>query len=271
MELPPGTRLEKTDEVFREAERRLADLPEIQTVSCFIGFGGGGRASNGGTMRVELYPKRSALEKLQAPFQRLLGKAVDHGFVRTRSDQEMAAEIQRRLGSIPGLMVLRANADNSASGLSRMVGGGGFSSTVGSIVLELRRMNDREIVRVAEEIRDRMKGIDGLIATDISWREGKPEVQAHIDRVKAAEYGLSATEIAQAMRDCVEGNISAKLRDGRNQFNIRVQSAELDRDSVEDVANVVVGMAEGRAIRLRDVASVGYGLGPTTISRRHGM
>ncbi|NCP33623.1 MAG: efflux RND transporter permease subunit [Armatimonadetes bacterium] len=271
MELAPGARLEKTDQVFREAERRLRDIPEIRTLSCFIGFGGGGRARNSGMLRVELYPKQGVLEKLQAPFQRLLGKGDYHGYIRTRADQEVAAEIQQRLLTIPGPVMLRANADNSASGLSRMVGGGGFSSTIGAIVMELRGMNNREIVRVAEEIRDRMKGIDGLIAPDISWREGKPEVQARIDRVRAAEYGLSVTDIAEAMRDSLEGNINAKLRDGRNQFNIRVQAAELDRNSVEDVSNVVVGMVDGRAVRLRDVATLEHGLGPTTISRRDGM
>ena len=99
----------------------------------------------------------------------------------------------------------------------------------------------------------------------------KPEVQARIDRVRAAEYGLSVTDIAEAMRDSLEGNINAKLRDGRNQFNIRVQAAELDRNSVEDVSNVVVGMVDGRAVRLRDVATLEHGLGPTTISRRDGM
>jgi HAE1 family hydrophobic/amphiphilic exporter-1 len=291
VEMPAGTRIEKTDEVMREVEECLADLPEVQTVSVFVGFGRGGRGANNGSLRVQLHPKEGVLEELLKPFQRLLGKEKQSGpirertpfvrertpfvrertpFVRTRSDQDVAAEIQQRLKKIPGPLVARANADSSAAGLSRIVGGGS-SSSIGSVQVELRGMDSRELVRVATEIRDRMKTVEGLVAPDLSWREGKPEVQAHLDRVRAAEYGLSVTEIARAMRDAIAGNTDAKLRDGRNQFDIRVQCAEVDRDSVEDVANLVVGVADGRAVRLRDVATVQHGLGPTNIARRDGM
>jgi HAE1 family hydrophobic/amphiphilic exporter-1 len=275
VELPPGTRLEKTDEVMKEAERVATDIPEIKSASTFIGFGRSGRSMNNGFMRIELIPKQGVLDKMFAPFQALTGAAHAasegaSGF-RMRTDQEVAAEIQKRLKKIPGPVVVRASADSSAAGLSRIVGGSGFSSSVGSIQLELRGFNNNELVRVASEIRDRMKNIPGLIAPDISWREGKPEVQAHIDRVKAAEYGLSAEQISTTLRDAIAGNINAKLRDGRNQFDIRVQFKELDRSSVEDVGNVIVGMAGGRAVRLRDVATVQHGVGPTSISRRDGM
>jgi HAE1 family hydrophobic/amphiphilic exporter-1 len=266
LEMPPGTRVEKTDEVMMAAEKSIADIPEIKSVSVFIGFGRSGRGGNNGFMRIELYPKEGVLDKLMAWWP---GHRSGEPF-RQRTDQDVAAEIQKRLKKIPGPILVRAQADSSAAGLSRMVGGGGMSSSVGSIQMELRGFDNNELVRVASEIRDRMKNIPGLIAPDISWREGKPEVWAQIDRVKAAEYGLSAEQIANTLRDAIAGNIDAKLRDGKNQFDIRVQFKELDRSSVEDVGNVIVGMVNGRAVRLRDVATLQHGVGPTSIARRDG-
>ncbi|MCS6862560.1 MAG: efflux RND transporter permease subunit, partial [Abditibacteriales bacterium] len=282
VEMPPGTRVERTDEVMMAAEKAIADIPEIKSVSVFIGFGRSGRGSNNGFMRIELHPKESVLDKLLAWVP---GHRSDAPF-RRRTDQEIAAEIQKRLKKIPGPILVRAQADSSAAGLSRMVGGSGFSSAVGSIQMELRGFNTNELVRVASQIRDRMKNIPGLIAPDISWREGKPEVWAQIDRVKAAEYGLSAEQIANTLRDAIAGNIDAKLRDGKNQFDIRVQFKEFDRSRIEDVGSVIVGMATsprplstqgggagevgGRAVRLRDVATLQHGVGPTSIARRDG-
>lgn len=266
VEMPPGTRVERTDEVMMAAEKAIADIPEIKSVSVFIGFGRSGRGGNNGFMRIELYPKEGVLDKLMAW---LPGYRSDTPF-RQRTDQDIAAEIQKRLKKIPGPILVRAQADSSAAGLSRMVGGSGFSSSVGSIQMELRGFNSEELVRVASQIRDRMKNIPGLIAPDISWREGKPEVWAQIDRVKAAEYGLSAEQIANTLRDAIAGNTDAKLRDGKNQFDIRVQFKEFDRSSVEDVGNVIVGMVSGRAVRLRDVATLQHGVGPTSIARRDG-
>ena len=48
VETPPGTRLEQTDAIVRELERRLADLPDVQVVAAASGAGASGDEFSGG-------------------------------------------------------------------------------------------------------------------------------------------------------------------------------------------------------------------------------
>src|SRR6185295_10140141 len=101
-----------------------------------------------------------------------------------------------------------------------------------------------------------------------------PEAQVNIDREKAAEYGLDVTQIGAALRAAYEGNDDAKFREAGEQFDIRVQLADLDRSRVDEVGNLVVGRVNvdggGRqAIRLNQVSTITMGEGSNKIDRKN--
>ena len=98
---------------------------------------------------------------------------------------------------------------------------------------------------------------------------GKPEAQVHVDRQKAAQYGLDVTQIGNALRDAYQGNNDAKYREMGEQFDIRVQFADFDRSRIDQLGDMVVGRvnADGgrQAVRLSQVATVS--MGPWRASR----
>jgi HAE1 family hydrophobic/amphiphilic exporter-1 len=100
-----------------------------------------------------------------------------------------------------------------------------------------------------------------------SYEEGNPELKIIVDREKAAYYGLSVADVAATVRAYIDGNVSTHLRQGDDEYDIRVILPEGQHGSAEDVLGMPILSADGKLIRLRQVAHTEDVLGPTVIER----
>ena len=180
--------------------------------------------------------------------------------------------------SIPGA-TLQAYEVNGFTGISSSNG------TAGGAPVETRPDRVR-FVAVASDvaditIKDTLSKVQGVYNTDLSFKASQPEVQIRLDRDRAAEYGLNVSTVAQAVSDAMQGNNTAKFRDpvDSEQYDIRVQLAYTDRNSIYRIDNVPVAYQNGNAILLRDVANITLGggtdarrsSGPTARDLGHGL
>jgi hydrophobic/amphiphilic exporter-1 (mainly G- bacteria), HAE1 family len=262
LEMPAGASLEETDRVAKKLEAVVASIPEVKGVFTTVGRIQGGFRSAPETgrqyaqMAIQLYEKPDLIESINplTPKEHL---ELDW---RKRSDADIAAEMRKKMAGIAGGKVV-------------VVPVRGFGGISAPVQVELLGFDLDQMKRISEDIRDRLARIPGVINPDISLRPGKPEAQVTIDRQKAAQYGLDVTQIGQALRAAYEGNIDAKFREQGEQFDIRVQFADLDRSRIDEVGSVVVGRVNtdsGRqAIRLNQVATITMGEGPNKIERKN--
>lgn len=243
VELPAGSSLAATDEVVKEIEEFVLDearFPEVDSVFASVGeglsgaFGGGGGGASYGGVRVVL------IDKLE----------------RERSDVDIVAEIDEFVQTIPGATIKTTSYEG--------MGGGGQAP----LNIELSGRDMGELVRVAEAIRQRAEQVPGTLNTDITWKVGKPEVQAEIDRYRAADRGVSTFQVARALRTSLEGDTSARYREGSDQYDIRVRLREVDRSSLSDISNLMVAYNDG-PVYVADVADVNLASGPTKIERKN--
>jgi HAE1 family hydrophobic/amphiphilic exporter-1 len=243
VELPAGSSLAATDSVVRQIEEFVMDeerFPEVDSVFASIGgglsgaFGGGGTGAPYGGVRVVL------VDKLE----------------RERSDVDIVAEIDRFVQTMPGATINATSYEG--------MGGGGESP----VNIELSGRDMGELVRVAEAIRERVEQVPGTLNADITWKVGKPEVQAQVDRYRAADRGVTTWQVARALRTSLEGDTSARYREGSEQYDIRVQLREVDRSSVSDLSNLMVAY-NGGPVYVADVADVALASGPTKIDRKN--
>jgi HAE1 family hydrophobic/amphiphilic exporter-1 len=252
IEMPAGTRLEVTDEVIRQIEGIVSNIPEVENVFTNVGmvtgghFGAGESGGQYGQVMLSLIDRENVLHKLW-PFGR-----PEH--TRTRADTQIAAELRRKLLAFPGAIL-------------KVTTSAGFGGMEAPLQINLRGNDTRVLNDLALRMRDQLKEVPGILNPDVSWRVGRPEVQVRIDRVRAAEMGFSVGEIATTLRDALEGNTTAKYREAGDEYDIRVQLAEFDRRRLADVAEIILGTVDGQIVRLRDVASVEIGSGPTRIDR----
>jgi HAE1 family hydrophobic/amphiphilic exporter-1 len=106
------------------------------------------------------------------------------------------------------------------------------------------------------------------------------------DREQLARLGLDETQISNVLRNKIRGDVATRFREEDRQIDILVQANESDRQTIEDLTNLVVnspvsadpansgaevGDGEGSAgivpIRLGAVASISIGQGPSEINR----
>ncbi len=247
VEMPAGTRLEVTDEIVRRIEQRLMDetkYPEIEYVYSQVGstgtgfLGSGQSGSNWASLDLTLYGARQRREQ------------------GLRSDSELAVDLREALADLPAQLTIAAQGGP---------GGGGGAP----IELELISDDYDDLTRVATALQREVAQIPGLIHVDISAEAGQPEVQIDIDRWRASDLGLSVAQIANSVRSAIAGATDTTFREEGEEYDIRVQLDQADRNSVEDIADIFVGMAEGdQPVRLGDVADISVGTGPTRIERR---
>lgn len=101
----------------------------------------------------------------------------------------------------------------------------------------------------------------------VSMDMTKPEYQVKIDRARAAELGVSITDIADTMRSLITGAVATRYRDGDEYYNIRVMIPESKITSRQDVENLPLHCGQGGYLRIKDVAEVTSAVGPVEIVR----
>lgn len=255
VELPAGSSLERTNQALRKIEQAVRDIPEIDYIELTAGSTSTGgfesqssSGSNFGQVRLILGEPIGNLDRMQ--FWK------DSSKLRRKSDVEVAEIVRARTKDIVG-------ADVKTTEVS------GFGGTAAPVQIIITGPDLSELLERASAVKDVLLKTDGILTPDVSYKPSKPEVRIVLDRRRAADYGMTVQQVAGVLRDAIEGNIESKLRIDGEQYDIRIQYQNLNRSSVSDVGNVIIGYRNGQSVRVRDIARIYEDRGPTKIDRRN--
>ena len=230
--LAPGTKLEETERFMLELEEIVKK--EVKDYKYIITTSGSGTASYSGEISIELL---SASERTETPDQ-----------VKDR--------LRKYFNKYP-----QAKLNFS----SRR---GGFSSTP-TIKVQLAYEDINNVRAAAEEIMDliRLNMADSVTNTVLDLTDGLPQVEVVIDRQRAYDFGLSVSEIAQEVRNSIEGTNATTYRESGNEYDVILRLQKSDRLQIPDLNKIFLISSSGKKIYLSNVASLKKGVGPMTISR----
>jgi cobalt-zinc-cadmium resistance protein CzcA len=112
------------------------------------------------------------------------------------------------------------------------------------------------IAGLANQIRGVMATVPGVADLAVFRSLGQPTIAIHIDRDRAARYGLSMDDVNTVVQAAVGGREAGRLYEpgADRNFPIVVRLNEASRDSVEAIARIPVG--EGGGATLADVAEI---------------
>ncbi len=239
-ELEPGTRLELTDQAFRELERRAREAaPETQTMISSVGRGFRSSGTNSGQISLTLLPRRQ----------------------RVRSDSQIAEDLRRRLGSIPGL-TLRTR---TGQGFFMMRGA---SSSVERVQIEVRGFDLGAGRRLAGRVRELVRDAPGVTDVQLSQEAGVPEDLVVVDRRRAAELNLTVGQVTSLLQTLVAGTGAGTFREVDTEVPIVVRLAGGNSMEMGRLLDLPVVNAEGRTIPLKNVVSLRRQDGPLAIERK---
>ena len=230
--LAPGTKLEETERFMLDLEEIVKE--EVQDYKYIITTSGSGTASYSGEISVELL---SAGERKETPDQ-------------------VKDKLRKHFNRFP-----QAKLNFS----SRR---GGFSSTP-TIKVQLTYEDINNVRTAADDIMNliRQNMADSVTNTVLDLTDGLPQVEIVIDRQRAYNFGLTVSEIAQEVRNSIEGTNATTYRESGNEYDVILRLQESDRLQIPDLNKIFLISSSGEKIYLSNVATLKKGVGPMTISR----
>ncbi|WP_210421595.1 efflux RND transporter permease subunit [Mesorhizobium sp. WSM3882] len=241
VELQPGSTIEQTTAVVQDITRRLEKEPAVDSVFATIGTaassgGGPNQSSSSGEVRtatvtVNLRPRGE----------------------RRISQQQFEAEASPRLNDIPGARI--------------QFGADGFAGAKVSITLV--GDDGAALERASNALIDGMKSVRGLINPTSTAAATKPELIVRPDSAKAAELGVTPTEIAATVKIATIGDTDtslAKFNLGDRQVSIVVTVPDGAIDDPAKLAMLPLTGSRG-TVPLGAVADIGFNAGPNSITR----
>lgn len=239
VKLDLGTKIEETDRIFQEIEKRVKKLSkkEINYVASIVGLVIENQQwvfrSDGGMINFEL------------------GEKEDR-----RSNTEIKNDIRKLIADIPEIK-------------SAYFTKAGHGPPTGNPV-ELRVLGDDKdqnliIARMIEEDLKNKKGVEDV---EVNYSEGKKELRFMPDRVKMAAYGIDMTQLSTLLRMAIDGYEATKFRnDDGEEIKVLVMYRESDRDDMDDLKQLIVSTPLGVHVPLSELGEFSIARGASQIQR----
>jgi multidrug efflux pump subunit AcrB len=219
VELPLGSRLEESDKVMLQVEDIIRkEAPETEVYYIMAG-----RSENniGGLLgRKEDYNVI------------MVGGKLVKKLKRKRSSAEVNRIIGMEVAKLPGL---KSTSFTATDQMNALIYGSDKPITV-EIYGESFEDTDMVAARVAEMV----STVPGAIEVELSRLKGKPELWIKVDREKASAHGLSMGYVASIMRTYFYGEVASRFRISGDEYDIMVKLRPENRQSFEDVGNVLI-------------------------------
>ncbi|MBF0470136.1 MAG: efflux RND transporter permease subunit [Gammaproteobacteria bacterium] len=241
-EMEEGTRLEIIDRLSLQLEQRVAALvPEaVASVVSVTASGTRGNAKPKVEVRLTLSPLQQ----------------------RSRSNSDIAADLRQELeGAFPG-MKIRTRAPQGQFLLQRLL------NSDDGLKVEVRGY-DREILNLlAQSVIEEMAQVEGVTDVESTREEGVPQQELVMLREQIADLGLRVKDLSEAIKVAVAGSNAGEYRVEGDSYRIRVQLADADRRSLEEILDLTLQTPQGEQVALRHLVQSQRGIGATTIERK---
>jgi HAE1 family hydrophobic/amphiphilic exporter-1 len=236
---PEGYTLERTDEVVREIESRLAELPGV--VHRYTSIGQGGRAKGQGDVtRGSIYLRLVELE--------------DRKF----SQFDIMRRTREILSEYPDLRT-------SVSDVSALGGGPNGDNRIFQISLQGPDIN--QLAQYAETLRAKLEALPGMVDVDSTLSMRKPELQVSIDRERAMDLGIPVQNIANTLNVLVGGQIVSSYKEGTEQYDVWLRAEKQFRTDSKSLLALTLPSPTAGPIELGSLARLNEQQGPNQIDR----
>jgi HAE1 family hydrophobic/amphiphilic exporter-1 len=237
LETPTGSTPHYTDAKLQEVEEMTLAVPETEGV--FVALGIGERQEvNKGFVVVTLKERKE----------------------RARSQQQIMADLRRRMRGMPGFKAYVEDLSPVATGGKRGA----------PLQVDIKGAEMRQLEKISNQIVEEMVKSPGLVDVSSDLELTKPEVRVLIDRNKAADVGLDIREISSAVQQMVGGQEVSKFKDVERakRYDVRIRLIKDQRMSPQDISQISIRTPRGGLIKLAQVVEVEEGIGPNLINRK---
>jgi HAE1 family hydrophobic/amphiphilic exporter-1 len=237
VELPTSAALETTQAVVEAIAKDVREhAAGVKNTFTTIGGGAQGQV-NRASIQVVMTPR------LSRPFHQ----------------EDLMAWTRARYGNLKDILV-------TAQPISAVGGGNGFRQQ--PIQFNVRGNDMAELVKVTDQLKADLAKVPGLVDLDTTYRGGKPELEVHVDRDRAASFGVPVSSVASTIRAFIGQDAVSELKDGVDVYDIVVHLPKDQERQIEQLSNLKVRALDGRLVELSNVVRIENGTAPAQIERQ---
>ncbi|GAA3778933.1 efflux RND transporter permease subunit [Corallibacter vietnamensis] len=227
IEYPQGTAIEKTNAITKEIEKRVFDVVNqdqytdngynfmVESAVSQVGEGAGNPQTDGGSS-AEMPHKAKITASMR-----------EYKYRRGEDSELLRQKVQEALvGIYPGVLI---SVEKDANG-----------PPAGSpINIEIEGDDYNELINTAESMREFInnKNIAGIDELKIDVNKDKPSMQVVVDRKKAGELGVSASQVGQQLRNSIFGSKAGIYKKDGDDYDIYVRFNEENRYNTSALFN----------------------------------
>src|ERR1043166_3976770 len=237
---PQGTSLAATQSILDRIARDVREqIPGLQNTVVNAG-GFGAQGGNSGNITVSLVP---VSDRKQGQ-QQLINQT--RNIVKKYSNQDWRINVSATSSIAQGI------------GLGR--GGSGIGYYISGPDMD-------QLNKYADQIVDRLQKDATFRDPDNSVDVGTPEVQFIIDRAKAADLGVVATDISRALNIAAAGQRVSTFNEGTQEYDVIVQADEKFRRTRENLQYFTVASSKGNPVDLNRLVTMQEAKSASSIAR----
>ncbi|MDE0963913.1 MAG: efflux RND transporter permease subunit [Candidatus Latescibacteria bacterium] len=236
----PGTSLEESNKIGRRAEEILLSHPEIKSTA-----------------------RRTGRAELDEHAQGVNASEIDARFELNGKDkEEFLAAVRGALSSLPGTNITIGQPIGHR--IDHMLSG-----TRANIAVKLFGPDLRHLRALAEQVRQQMEGVPGIVDLAIEQQVEVPQVRIRPKRQAMATYGVSVADLAEFTDVAFNGEVASQVLEGQRSYDLVVRFDERHRGNMERIRQALFDTPAGFNVPLEQLAEVVYEKGPNTISREN--
>ncbi len=213
----------------------LAQDPNIEAVMSSVGAGGPRTTSNSGLMLMRLKPREQ----------------------RTMSADQIIASLRPKLAGIPGINVFMQNPP--AIRIGGNISKAQYQYTMQAI--DLKTLYD-----FSDALKVGLAKAPGFLDVTTDLDRSTPAVLVDIDRDRAAQAGVTAAQIQQALGAAFGGQQISTIYTATNQYMVQIEIDPTKQMRATDLSRLYIRSNNGTLVPLAAVTKIGSGTVPLTVN-----
>jgi len=237
---PPGTSLEETDRILREAEKLITKIPEVETYSRRTGTQMGFFITepNRGDYLIQLKKKR------------------------TKTTEEVINDIRIQIQATQPALRIE---------FGQVIGDmlGDLTSSVEPVEIKVFGSDTKKLQELSRQIDEVITIVKGTADVFNGIVIAGPSISVEPDFAKLAQFGVTPANLQYQLQTGLEGNIAGNIFEKEQVNDIRMIYPGSRKNSVADFSRLQIFLPNGKLKPITELAAVKVNAGDAEIQRQN--
>lgn len=236
--LEPGVSLEQSSQLAAAAEQLLLTVPEVASVS-----------------------RRTGRAELDEHAEGVFYSEMDVALKSPEADRVLvAASMREKLAILPGSVSIGAPIGHRLDHL--------LSGVQAQIVVKLFAEDLAATRALAERLRAGIADVPGIVDLRVEKQVLVPQLDITVDHARAASYGVTPADVAEALETMSNGQTVSQIVDGQRRYDVVLRLPETERTTAA-LSGLLIETPRG-PVPLSNLAEVRETQGPNQVLREDG-